>query len=132
MDLKIIGIGALINATLTILLSLIIFPTLFLGPLIGGFFSSYFTTGYEDYAKMDEKDGAVVGAISGLIGGLIIALLYILGIGDLSALIGLISTKIGAIGQNTLILAYVIFEFSLLMSFIFGLIGGVIGVIAKE
>ncbi len=95
--------------------------------------ASYLSKGYEDYDKMDEKDGAVVGAISGLIGGVLIGLLFILGIGDISAIIGLISTKIGAFtGYFTLITGYIIFQVSVFMSFIFGLIGGVMGVIVKR
>jgi hypothetical protein len=131
MDWKIIGPSALINAVLTIVLSLIFFPLSFLGPLTGGFLASYLSKGYEDYDKMDEKDGAVVGAISGLIGGLIIGILFVLGFGDISAIIGLIS-KIGAIAGSTLIKGYVILEFTLVMSFVLGLVGGVIGVIVKE
>ena len=132
MDWKIIGISALLNAVLTIVLSLIFFPLLFLGPLTGGFLASYLSKGYEDYDKMDEKDGAVVGAVSGLIGGLIISLLAILGFGDISAVIGLISTKIGATIGSGLIKGYIIFEFSVAMSFFLGLVGGVFGVIVKE
>ncbi|MFY9639242.1 MAG: DUF5518 domain-containing protein [Methanobacterium sp.] len=133
MDWKIIGLSALINAFITIVLSLLLFPLFFLGPLIGGFFASYLSKGFEDYDNMDEKDGAVVGAISGLIGGIIITMLFILGIGDISAIIGLISTKIGSFtGYSTLITGYIIFQVSVFISFIFGLIGGVIGVIVKR
>jgi len=125
MDWKIIGPSALINAAITIVLSLIVFPLLFLGPIIGGFLASYLTKGYEDYEGMDEKDGAVVGAISGLIGGLIVGLVFLLGFGDISA-------KIGLIAGNILITGYVILELSLIISFILGLIGGVIGVVVKK
>ena len=132
MDWKIIGLSALINSFITIVLSLLFFPIVFLGPLIGGFLSSYLSKGYEDYDKMDEKDGAVVGAISGLVGGIIISLLFILGIGDISSITGLISTKIGAFtGYFALITGYIIFQVSVFISFIFGLIGGVVGVIVK-
>jgi hypothetical protein len=126
MDLKIIGLSALINAALTIVLSLIFFPLLVLGPLIGGFLASYLSKGYEDYDKMDEKDGMVVGAISGLIGGLIIGLLSIMGIGDIIGTLGVIYT------DNTLINAYIIIQLSLIISFILGLVGGVIGVLIKS
>ena len=131
MDWKIIGLSALINAFITIVLSLLFFPIFFLGPLIGGFLASYLSKGYEDYDKMDEKDGAVLGAISGLVGGVIISLLFILGIGDISAIIGLISTKIAFTGYFALITGYIIFQVSVFISFIFGLIGGVVGVIVK-
>ncbi|MGZ7043146.1 MAG: DUF5518 domain-containing protein [Methanobacterium sp.] len=131
MDWKIIGISAFINVALTITLSIVFFPLLFLGPLIGGFFASYPSKGYEDYDKMDEKDGAVVGAISGLIGGLIIGSLFFLGFGNINSIIGLIST-IGSLGGNIVIKGYIIIEFSLIMSFVLGLIGGIVGVIVKK
>jgi len=125
MDLKIIGLSALVNAALTIVLSMIFFPLLVLGPLIGGFLASYPSKRFEDYDKMDEKDGMVVGAISGLIGGFLIGLLSILGIGD-------IGTTIGSITSNTLINGYIIIQLSLIMSLILGLIGGIIGVLVKK
>ena len=40
-DWKAIGIGALINAVLTIVLTIIMFPLFFLGPVIGGFMATY-------------------------------------------------------------------------------------------
>jgi hypothetical protein len=131
MEWKIIGLSSLINATLTIFLSLIFFPLFILGPFIGGFLSSYISKGYEYYAKMDKIDGAVVGAVSGIIGGIIIGLLSILGFGDISAIIGSISTKIGLITVSTIIQEYFLFQFSVATSFVFGLVGGVIGVIVK-
>jgi hypothetical protein len=132
MDWKIIGLSALINAALTIVLSLIFFPLFLLGPFAGGFLSSYLTKGYEDYDKMDEKDGAVVGAISGLIGGLIIGLLFALGFGDINTIMGLLFTKIGAIAGNNLISGYIIFELAVVISLVLGLVGGVMGVIVKD
>ena len=130
---KIIGLSGLINAVVTIILIIIFYPLFFLGPLTGGFLASYLSHGYEDYDKMDFKDGAVVGAISGIIGGLIITLLLILGFGAISYIINLISLKIGLIpGVNTLIAAYVIIEFSGIISLILGILGGIIGVIVKE
>ena len=130
MDLKIIGLGALINIILTTLLSLFYFPLFFLGPLIGGFLSSYLTEGFENYDKMDEKDGAVVGAISGLIGGIIIALLYIVSSGDINSILGL-SAKLGII-TGSIITGLVIVNISATISLILGLIGGVIGVFIKN
>jgi hypothetical protein len=129
MDLKTIGIGALVNIALTIFLSLIFFPLFFIGPIFGGFLASYLSIGYEIYDRMDRKDGAIMGAISGLIGGLIIGLLFFLGFGDINTIM---SSKIGIIGNNTLILGYIIIQSSLIVSFILGSIGGVIGVIVKE
>ncbi|MDI6723481.1 MAG: DUF5518 domain-containing protein [Methanobacterium sp.] len=125
MDLKIIGLSALVNAALTIVLSMIFFPLLVLGPIIGGFLASYPSKRFEDYDKMDEKDGMVVGAISGLIGGFLIGLLSVLGIGD-------IGTTIGVITSSRLINGYIILQLSLIMSLILGLVGGVIGVLVKK
>lgn len=132
MDWKIIGPSALINAALTIVLSIVFLPFSFLGPLTGGFLASYLSKGYEDYEEMDEKDGAVVGAISGAVGGLIIALLFIIGVGDISAVSGFVSSKIGTITGGTIITGYIIIELSLIASFLLGLVGGVIGVIVKK
>ncbi len=132
MNWKIIGLGATVNIVLTIILSLIFFPLFFLGPLTGGFLASYLSEGYEDYDKMDEKDGAVVGAVSGLIGGIVIGLLFILGIGDINAITGLIPTNIGVLtGHITIITEYIIFQFSVIISFVLGLVGGIIGVAVK-
>lgn len=131
MDWKIIGLGALINIILTTLLSLLYFPLFFLGPLIGGFLSSYLIEGFENYDKMDEKDGAVVGAISGLIGGLIIALLYIIGFGEINTVLGLISPKLGIIASS-IIAGLVIINISATTSLVLSLIGGVIGVVIKK
>ncbi len=130
MDLKIIGLGALINIILTTLLSLFYFPLFFLGPLIGGFLSSYFTEGFENYDKMDEKDGAVVGAISGLIGGIVIALLYIIGFGALNTVLGL-SAKLGIIGAS-IIASLIIINISTTVSLLLGLVGGVLTVVFKK
>lgn len=126
MDWKIIGLGALVNATLTIILSGILFPLFLLGPLIGGFLTSYLSKGFEDYDEMDEKDGAVVGTMSGIIGGLLIGLL-ILGLGNISALTGL-----AEITGSFIITAYIIIQLSVIMSLVLGLVGGVLGVIVKK
>jgi hypothetical protein len=128
MDWKLIGISSVINAVLTVVLSFIYLPLLFLGPLIGGFLSSYLSQGFEDYAKMDKVDGAVVGAISGIIGGLIIALISILGFGAINEVIGFISSQIGDI---LVITWYVIIQLAVGLSLVLGLVGGVIGVIVK-
>jgi len=129
---KIIGLSGLFNAALTIILIIIFFPLFFLGPLTGGFFASYFSRGYEDYDKMDLKDGAVVGIFSGIIGGLIITLILIMGFEAINTLITLISLKIGIIPcANTVVAAYLIFQLSLIISIILGAIGGLIGIKAK-
>ena len=124
MDYKTIGLGALITTALTIVLSIIFFPLFLLSPIIGGFFAAYLSEGYEDYEKMDKIDGAVVGGISGLIGGSLICVLYFLGFGVIGAIIGTAS-KIGVMAGIILFTGLVIFKF-------LGIIGGVMGVIAKE
>lgn len=129
MNWKIIGITGLVNAALTIPLSLISFPLLVLGPLFGGFLASYLSTGYEDYVKMDKKDGAVMGSFSGIIGGLIIALASILGFGAISNMVGSISNQMG---DGVVLTVYLIFQLTLIISFILGLVGGVIGVMVKD
>jgi hypothetical protein len=130
---NIIVLSGVINAIISIILVIIFFPLFFLGPLTGGFLASYLSHGYEDYDKMDLKDGFVVGAISGIIGGLIITLILILGFGAVSIIIKLIAIKIGIIPEaQTIIASYVIFEFSIIISLILGVIGGVTGVIVKE
>lgn len=130
MDWKTIGLGALINAVLTILLSMLYAPLLFLGPLIGGFFSSYLSQGFEDYVKIDKVDGAVVGAISGIMGGILIALLSILGLGAINEFISLIISQMGSVTPIA-ITWYVILQLSIGMSLVLSLIGGVLGVVGK-
>lgn len=129
MNWKIIGITGLVNAALTIPLSLIAFPLLVLGPLFGGFLASYLSTGYEEYVKMDKKDGAVMGSFSGIIGGLIIALVSILGFGAISNMAGSVSNQMG---DGVVLTVYLIFQLTLIISFILGLVGGVIGVMVKD
>lgn len=133
MEWKIIGLSALVNAVLTVILSLIFFPLSLLGPVTGGFLVSYLSRGYEEYYdKVDEKDGAVLGAISGLLGGLIVGLLFILGFGGISAVIGLISSKLGTIAGNNIVIGYTLIELSIVVSCVLGSIGGIIGVIVKK
>lgn len=129
MDFKTIGMSVLVNIALTITLSLVFFPLSFIGPLFGGFLTSYLSEGYEIYDKMDRKDGAVVGAISGLIGGLIVGLLFFLSVGNVNITI---SALIREISNNPLILGYIIIQLSLTVNLILGSIGGVIGVFVKE
>ncbi len=130
---KIIGLSALLNAALSISLIIIFFPLFFIGPLIGGFLASYFSREYEDYDKMDLKDGTIVGAISGMIGGLIITLILIIGFDAIYMLIKLISLNIGIIyGADIIIAAYIIFQFSIITSTIVGAIGGLIGIKVKK
>ena len=43
-DWKAVGIGALVNAVLTMVFTLVLFPLFFLGPVIGGFMATYLVT----------------------------------------------------------------------------------------
>lgn len=129
---KIIGLGALINAALTVFLIIIFFPIFFVGPIIGGFLASYFSHGYEDYDKMDLRDGFVIGTFSGIIGGLIITLLLIIGSGAISFIINLISLNIEVFGANTVVAAYIILQISIIISTILGAVGGTIGAAVKD
>jgi hypothetical protein len=129
MEWKVIGLSAFINAVLTTLLSIYMLPFIFAGPFIGGFLAAYLSRGYEDNAIMDKKDGAVLGAVSGLLGGFIITLFFILGFGTIGVVI---KSVIGNIGNNPIILAYIILQLSVIMSFIFGLFGGIVGVFVKD
>lgn len=125
-DWKAITIGSIINAVLTIVLLLAIFPLFFLGPLIGGILTSYLS---REYPIFDEKDGAVVGAISGILGGIIISILFILGFGALSAIIGLIFTQVGLVaGTITVILGLFIAVITIFIGTVLGAIGGIIGI----
>ena len=125
MNWKLIGLAAVINAIITVFLTMILVPISFIGPIIGGFLASYLSEGYEDYEGMDVKDGAVLGAISGLIGGLTITLLLIW-FGTVNSILEVFTTN------NPIILGYAILQLTTVLSFIFGLIGGVIGVMVKK
>ena len=46
-DWKAVGMGAILNAVLTIVLTIAVFPLFFLGPLIGGFLTAYLSSGNE-------------------------------------------------------------------------------------
>lgn len=125
MNWKLLGLGACVNAILTCIITIIYLPLTFIGPVTGGFLVSYLSNGYEEYNGIDLKDGAVVGAISGLIGGLILALLFIL-LGTWNAVLEHYT------GDNIILLSYVILQVTVLLSFILGLVGGVIGVAIKK
>lgn len=125
MKWKLMGVTAVINAVITILLIIIYLPLSIIGPLIGGFLTSYLSNGYEDYEVMDLKDGAVLGAFSGLFGGLILTVLFMI-FGSLNPFLEVF------IGSNTLVLGYAILQITVISSFILGLVGGVIGVLCKN
>jgi len=124
-DWKAVALGSIINAVLTIVLLLAVFPLFFLGPLLGGLLTAYLSREYPDF---DEKDGAVSGALSGIIGGIIIGLLFIFGFGALSAVIGLIFTQVGLVTETiTIIVGVFITVLTVFIGAVLGAIGGVIG-----
>lgn len=130
-DWKIICLSGLVNAILSFIFSLVYFPLFVLGPFIGGFLASYFSQSYEDYAVMDGKDGAIIGLLSGIIGGLILSLLLIFGLGAISNFVGLITTGMGALADIILV-GYVIFQLTVIVSMILGALGGIVGVVVKK
>ena len=112
-DWKAIGIGAIINAVLTMVLTLIMFPLFFLGPVIGGFITTYLANDNLSYYGGNPTDGAVEGAISGVIGGLIIGIIFILGFGAISAIIGLVFTEIGLIAGTIISNNWNVYHFNI-------------------
>ena len=131
-DWKAIGIGALVNAVLTMVFALILFPLFFLGPVIGGFMATYLSRENIGFIG-NPTGGAADGAVAGVIGGLVIGLIFILGFGALSAIIGLIFTQIGAVaGTITLITGLFITFVTVIIGGLFGAIGGVIGLSVRE
>ncbi len=131
-DWKAIGIGAFVNAVLTIVFTLVLFPLFFLGPVIGGFLATYLSRENLGFIG-NPTEGAADGAVAGVIGGLVIGLIFILGFGALAAIIGLIFTQIGAVvGTITLISGLFITFVTVIIGGFFGAIGGVIGLSVRE
>lgn len=129
-DWKAITVGSIVNAVLTIVLALAVFPLFFLGPIIGGILSSYMS---KEYPIFENKDGTIAGAISGVIGGIIIGLIFILGFGALSAVVGLIFAKVGLVaGTITTILGLFITVLTVFVGAVLGAIGGLIGVTLRS
>lgn len=130
-DWKAIAIGSLVNAVLTMVFTLVLFPLFFLGPVIGGFMATYLS---RDFSFINNPtEGAADGAVAGVIGGLIIGIIFILGFGALSAILGLIFTQIGAVaGTITLITGLFITFVTVIVGGLFGAIGGVIGLSVRE
>lgn len=125
-DWKAVGVGSLINAVLTIVLTISVFPLFFLGPIIGGLVATYIGRG-------DKKDAPIEGGLTGIIGGLIIGILFMAGFGALSAIIGLIFAKVGMVaGAMTLIAGLFITVVSIFLGGVLGVIGGFIGAEIRE
>jgi hypothetical protein len=125
-DWQAVGVGSLINAVLTIVLTISVFPLFFLGPIVGGLVATYIGRG-------EKKDAPVEGALTGIIGGLIIGILFIAGFGALSAIIGLIFAKVGLVaGAMTLIAGLFITFVSIFLGGVLGALGGIIGAEIRE
>lgn len=125
-DWKAVAVGSLVNAVLTIVLTISVFPLFFLGPIVGGLVATYIGRG-------EKKDAPVEGALTGIIGGLIIGILFIAGFGALSAIIGLIFAKVGLVaGAMTLIAGLFITVVSIFLGGVLGAVGGVLGAEIRE
>ncbi|MBI4813360.1 MAG: DUF5518 domain-containing protein [Methanobacterium sp.] len=125
-DWNAVGVGSLVNAVLTIVLTISVFPLFFLGPIVGGLVATYIGRG-------KKKDAPVEGALTGIIGGLIIGILFIAGFGALSAIIGLIFAKVGLVaGAMTLIAGLFITVISIFLGGVLGAVGGLIGAEIRE
>lgn len=132
-DWKAIGLGAIINAVLTIVLTLAVFPLFFLGPVIGGFITTYMSEDNVRQVRRNPTEGAADGALSGVIGGLIIGAVFIIGFSALSAIIGLVFQQIGIIaGTITIITGLFITLLAVIIGGVLGAIGGVIGFATRE
>lgn len=125
-DWKAVALGSIINAVLTIVLTIAFFPLFFLGPIAGGMLATYMGIG-------TKKDAPVEGALTGIIGGLIIGILFIAGFGALSAIIGLIFAKVGIVaGAITVIAGAFITVVAMFLGGVLGAVGGVIGFEIRE
>ncbi len=125
-DWKAVGVGSVVNAVLSIVLTISVFPLFFLGPIIGGLLATYIGEG-------EKNDALVEGVLTGIIGGLIIGALFIAGFGALSAIIGLVFAKIGILAETmTLIAGVFITVVVVFIGAVLGAIGGVIGAEIRE
>lgn len=125
-DWKAVGVGSVVNAVLSLVLTIAFFPLFFLGPIVGGLLATYIGSG-------EKKDALAEGALTGIIGGLIIGILFIAGFGALSAIIGLIFAKIGILaGAMTLIAGVFITVVVMFVGAVLGAVGGVIGAEIRE
>ncbi len=125
-DWKAVGVGSIINAVLTLVLTISFFPLFFLGPIVGGLLATYIGSG-------EKKDAPVEGALTGIIGGLIIGILFIAGFGALSAIIGLLFAKVGLVaGAITVIAGVFITIMVMFLGGVLGALGGFIGAEIRE
>lgn len=130
-DWKSVGIGALANVVLTMILTIVLFPLFFLGPVIGGLLTTYLSK--ERLSQRTPASDAGDGALSGVIGGLLIGAIFILGVSVLSTVIGLVFTQIGAVlGTITLITGLFFTLITIILGGVLGAMGGVIGYSMRE
>ena len=111
-------IGGLINFIITLFLSIVCFPLFFLGPIIGGITTIYFSSISYDAIKE--------GAMSGIIGGLLIGILIIFGISSRSMLIGILSSTIVSMGTFGVFMGIIISIMFIIVSAVLGMIGSLI------
>ena len=111
-------IGGLINFIITLFLSIVCFPLFFLGPIIGGITTIYFSSISYDAIKE--------GAMSGIIGGLLIGILIIFGISSISMLIGILSSTIVSMGTFGVFMGIIISIMFIIVSAVLGMIGSLI------
>lgn len=118
-----IGIGAVINAALTIVLALIFFPLFFLGPIIGGFVTVYLIRD-----EFESESGIIHGGLAGILGGLIIGILSLFGVGIVAALVSLLLAELGvALGAIGAIFVIFFTVLTMLVCGVLSAIGGAIG-----
>ena len=120
-DWTAIGIGGLVNAVLTVVLALVVFPLFFLGPIIGGFVTVYLI-------RDELESGILNGGIAGVIGGLIIGILSLFGIGVIAAVIAVIAAGVGiAVGAVGALIVIFFTILAMLVCGVLSAIGGAIG-----
>jgi hypothetical protein len=122
-DWKAVILGSLITSALTLALGLSIFPLFFLGPLIGGFATIYLVT-------EGNTEGVIHGALAGIIGGLIIGFFSLLGLGIITAFIGILSSSLGNLAG--FISALMGGLLTIVLVLITGVLGALGGVLAEE
>jgi len=116
-----IGIGAVVNTVLTIVLALIFFPLFFLGPIIGGFVTVYLI-------RDEFGTGIIHGGLAGVLGGLIIGILSLFGVGIVAALLSLFLAELGvALGAVGALFVIFFTVLTMLVCGVLSAIGGAIG-----
>ncbi len=116
-----VAIGAIVNGALTIVLALIFFPLFFLGPIIGGFVTTYLL-------KDEHESGLIHGALAGVLGGLLIGILSLFGVGIVAGVVAILLSGLGlAIGAIGAIMVIFLTILAMLIGGVLSAIGGAIG-----